>query len=77
MSDTDTADVTAPSWLTDIEFCHIDDGTETRALCGAQDHLPITCADYNGEAICPTCGSPTCPQCAVLSDLEDRLVEDE
>ena len=57
-------------------FCHIDDGSDLRTYCGRPEAEGITCAPYNGEAICPSCGLPTCPTCAVMASLNDRL-EDE
>lgn len=67
--------VRVPDWLADMEFCHVGDEGEP-ALCGHDDGIgnSNTCGDeYEGEAICPTCGRPTCPRCAQLSDLEGRL----
>lgn len=62
-----------PSWIEDMDFCHIvsDDG---HAYCGDARHGgPATCIPYCGEAICPSCGLPTCPRCAQLSEIEDAL----
>jgi hypothetical protein len=65
--------------LDDMEFCHICvDETLVEVYCGdegAKGTAPCQGA-YEGEAICPSCGHPTCPRCAVLSDLEDRLEND-
>jgi hypothetical protein len=65
-----------PSWIHDMEFCHIacdDEGIYT--YCGDGDGDPVTCSPgyYAGEAICPNCGHPTCPRCAQLADLDDRV----
>lgn len=54
------------------ELCHVcaADGTEI-AFCGYDtSHIEGWCADYDGEAICPSCGCPTCPRCAQLSVME-------
>lgn len=62
-----------PGWLAEMEFCHIDDGSGVSAFCGELIDGEPTCeSEYDGEAICPDCGCPTCPRCAQLSDLEDR-----
>lgn len=67
-------DFVIPEWLKNMEFCHIDDGTETRSICGHDTTIPITCNTiYDGEAICPDCGLPTCPRCAQLEALEYEL----
>jgi hypothetical protein len=67
----DVDEVTVP---TDADrYCHIE-YTNGKTYCG---YLPAktgpTCALYDGEAICPSCGLPTCPTCAVQSDLNARL----
>lgn len=55
-------------------FCHIDDGSDIRFFCGKlNEHGRYTCKPYNGEAICPSCGKPTCPTCAVRGELDERL----
>jgi hypothetical protein len=63
--------------MTEMGFCHIysyDD--EITALCGFSDGPgQITCKVYDGEAICPTCGNPTCPRCAQLEAIEYVLEE--
>lgn len=56
-------------------FCHIVDGSGEKAYCGYIDTGPLTCKPYNGEAICPSCGLPTCPTCAVMASLNERLEE--
>jgi hypothetical protein len=56
------------------KFCHIDCGDHRTAYCG-HVHGRITCKPYNGEAICPTCGLPTCPTCAVMSGLNIALIK--
>lgn len=76
--------VVAPSVpsIEDMVFCHLvppwDETTGMRALCGATPgdfQESVTCdGTYAGEAICPGCGHPTCPRCAVLSDIEERLL---
>jgi hypothetical protein len=55
------------------EFCHIVDASGTTYYCGKPHKRGVTCKKYEGEAICPTCGRPTCPTCAVRSDLAVRL----
>ena len=64
-----------PAWLADMEFCHIDDGSGEHAYClDPSADGEITCDSfYEGAAICPTCGRPTCPRCAQLSALEDEM----
>jgi hypothetical protein len=66
---------TTPSWLPDVQFCHIDDGSLERAYCGDTSAPGCTCPTYRGEAICPDCGAPTCPRCAQLCALEESLLE--
>lgn len=56
----------------DDEFCHIIDQAG-KFYCGRKRTGPLTCDIYRGEAICPSCGRPTCPTCAVQSDLNARL----
>lgn len=67
--------------LDDMEFCHICvPGSLEEVFCGEKDFElgAISCGGlYDGEAICASCGNPTCPRCAVLSDLEDRLEDDD
>jgi hypothetical protein len=59
------------------EYCHISDGSGIRFYCGKlNEHPGFTCRPYNGEAICPDCGLATCPTCATMASLNDRL-EDE
>lgn len=56
------------------ELCHVTPRGEEIAYCGYDtSHLEGWCADYGGEAICPSCGYPTCPRCAQLSALADSL----
>jgi hypothetical protein len=57
------------------EFCHIRDQSLTRFYCGRPVRGPMNCKVYEGEAICPSCGKPTCPTCAVQSSLNARLEE--
>ena len=66
-----------PPWLSEVTFCHILLDDDSGYYCGAPgwENGP-TCEDYDGEAICPSCGNPTCPCCAQLSDLEERLDDD-
>jgi len=55
-------------------FCHILDGSGTRFYCGrAHPTGRCSCGEYLGEGICPVCGQVTCPQCAVLADLDERI----
>jgi len=56
-------------------FCHIESGDGRTHYCGKPMSGETTCKMYQGEAICPTCGLPTCPTCAVMSSLADRLIE--
>lgn len=70
---------TVPSWFADMDFCHVfapDDPME-RLYCGAANmgETPACEGEYDGEAICSSCGLPTCPRCAQLSALEDALDE--
>lgn len=58
----------------DLEFCHVLLDDESAHMCGRPYFGEPLCPDFDGEAICPGCGLPTCPRCAVLDDLEDRLV---
>ena len=62
---------------TEDKFCHIEIGDARTAYCGKVLGGPGTCKIFDGEAICPTCGRPTCPSCAVMSDLNERLIGDE
>lgn len=63
-----------PSWFAEIKLCHIDDGSEMRAYCGAPDAGgPVTCGYWNGEAMCDVCGAPMCPRCVQLDALDDAL----
>lgn len=64
-----------PEWIVGMEFCHIDDGSGEHCYCGAGGTGPSTCEAFDGEAICPQCGLPTCPRCAQLSALEELLDE--
>ncbi len=61
----------------DWQYCHIVDGSGEKAYCGRLQLGNLTCKPYNGEAICPSCGLPTCPTCAVMSSLNERLEEAE
>lgn len=72
---TNTERETAPP--KDDGFCHIDDGSAIHYYCGGSNPTPgqFTCPPYKGEAICPGCGRPTCPQCAVMADLANRIEE--
>ena len=56
------------------EFCHIVDQSLRRYYCGRPCHdRGMKCKVYEGEAICPSCGKPTCPICATQSSLNARL----
>lgn len=57
----------------DGKYCHIVDDSGLVAYCGVKQVGDLTCRPYNGEAICPSCGLPTCPDCAVMQSLSDRL----
>lgn len=57
----------------DGQYCHIVDASMERAFCGKKQVGDVTCKPYNGEAICPSCGLPTCPTCAVRHSLSERL----
>lgn len=56
------------------EFCHILDA-EDKPYCGwaGKNSDEVTCQPYKGEAICPSCGFATCPTCAVMASLNERL----
>lgn len=62
-----------PSWLADMEFCHVATGGADSVFCGAEpsdgEWLKCEGAGYAGEAICPNCGCPTCPRCAQLAEI--------
>ncbi len=58
------------------EYCHIEVGDSSTYYCGRPATGETTCQTYNGEAICPTCGLATCPTCAVMSSLNERLVDE-
>lgn len=64
-----------PTWIHDMKFCHIscDDGLTW--YCGTLGQDGITCTNYEGEAICPICGNPTCPRCAQLEAIDYQLGE--
>jgi hypothetical protein len=65
-------------WFREMKFCHIhigDHDNNGTAYCGVSGLRNFSCRDYDGEAICPDCGNPTCPRCAQLSELEDRMEE--
>lgn len=64
-----------PKTTDDGKYCHIVDGSKEKAYCGRTQLGELTCKPYNGEAICPTCGLPTCPTCAVMCSLDERLDE--
>ena len=55
------------------EFCHIESGDDRTFYCGRRVMGETTCKMYNGEAVCPSCGLATCPQCSVMSSLNERL----
>lgn len=57
-------------------FCHIEVYPGKTTYCGKALNDPGTCQLYRGEALCPTCGRPTCPTCAVMSSLNERLIDD-
>lgn len=59
----------------DGQYCHIVESTGEKAYCGRTQLGDLTCKPYNGEAICPSCGLPTCPSCAVMASLNERLEE--
>jgi hypothetical protein len=73
ISDADTIDKPPPSV---DEFCHIESGDGRTAYCGHVLPGQNTCQLYNGEALCPSCGLATCPTCAVMSNLNERLLEE-
>ena len=64
-----------PRTTDDGKYCHIVDGSGEKAYCGRKQVGDLTCKPYNGEAICPSCGLATCPDCAVMSSLNERLEE--
>jgi hypothetical protein len=59
----------------DGKYCHIVDSSGLQSYCGRTQLGDLTCKPYNGEAICPSCGLATCPECAVLCSLNERLEE--
>lgn len=59
--------------LASMKLCHVCPFDSETPYCGAGGGTVGACDDYDGEAICPTCGRPTCPRCAQLCDLDDRL----
>lgn len=63
--------------LAEMEFCHIicDDDTD-EVYCGQSCTSENCSSFYDGEAICDSCGCPTCPVCALMADLEDRFYDD-
>jgi hypothetical protein len=68
-----------PQWMSEIELCHIVANDEPQTFCGLDcgdgNGGGLTpCGYYEGQAICPGCGRPTCPRCAQLASLADRLV---
>lgn len=73
MDEVGIADVGDTTGLNDDGFCHIVDESGLRTHCGQRSDESITCKPYNGEAVCPSCGLPTCPTCAVRTDLNNRL----
>ena len=55
-------------------YCHILDGSGVRFYCGKPHPSGrYDCKLYEGESLCPSCGQVTCPTCAVMSSLDDRL----
>jgi hypothetical protein len=61
----------------DDEFCHILSGDLRTFYCGRPHSGPARCKIYQGEALCPSCGKPTCPTCAVMSGLDEQLMESD
>jgi hypothetical protein len=57
-------------------FCHIISGDGRTYYCGQRASGETTCQMYDGEAVCPSCGLATCPTCAVMSSLNERLVDE-
>lgn len=58
------------------DFCHILVGNDREAYCGYLHNPAQTrCDDYKGEAICSTCGLPTCPICSTMEELELNLLD--
>lgn len=66
------AETSVPAWIHGMTFCHIGPEGDERCLCGHVSSDEFCPSYYNGEAICPSCGNPTCPRCAQLDDLESR-----
>jgi hypothetical protein len=58
------------------DLCHIESGDGRTYYCGRTATGETTCRMYNGEAVCPSCGLATCPSCAVMSSLNERLVDE-
>jgi hypothetical protein len=62
--------------IPDNKLCHIVlYGGTGKCYCGynstEEEHGP----EYGGEAICPSCGRPTCPRCAQMAQLEEVLID--
>ena len=55
----------------DDQLCHIVDDID-RTYCGAPVPREIH-GTFRGEAVCPVCGSPTCPRCIQLLYLDLQL----
>jgi uncharacterized CHY-type Zn-finger protein len=65
-----------PSWLAEMEFCHLSsDEYASAALCGHVNRSATPHGEYRGEAICAVCGRPNCPRCTQLAAIEDALDE--
>lgn len=67
-----------PSWFEDMEFCHITEPNSGNTFCGAggENGFDWCEGEYTGEAICTSCGCPTCPRCAQIAALEEAVDPD-
>lgn len=71
----ETVPKTIPSWLADMEFCHVTPPDSEKPYCGWTVITGVCPGGYKGEAICTSCGYPTCPRCAQLEALDMVLEE--
>lgn len=66
-----------PAWWHDMDFCHVSNWGSDETLCGdgRGAMIPSCPGEYAGEAVCDSCGNPTCPRCAQLAEMEWKLDE--
>jgi hypothetical protein len=79
MSITEINPVATPIWLVGMEFCHVMPEKGNIAFCGEAcgPETPPCPIPYDGEALCPSCGCPTCPRCAQLEALDNDAIRKE